>query len=60
MNKVNGTDVTLLSMALADFGAVTTYLVNHDYPVAGGLFVVGILLVYLYHKLGTPSIPTTV
>lgn len=53
MNNVNLVDVTFLSLALADFGAATTYLVAHDYPVAAGLVVIGIVLVYLYHKFGS-------
>ena len=52
MNKVNAIDVTFMSLALADFTASATYLVNHDYPVAAGLVVLGVLLVYLYHKFG--------
>lgn len=52
MNQVSKSDVTFLSLALADFTATTTFLVAHDYPVAGGLFVIGIVLVYFYHKFG--------
>ncbi len=55
MNQVSPSDVTLLSLALADFTATTTFLVAHDYPVAGGLFVIGIVLIYLYHKFGSSS-----
>ena len=53
MGNVNKTDVTLFSLALADFSLVTTHLVNHDYYVAGGLLVVGVVLAYLYHKFGS-------
>lgn len=53
MNKVDVKDVTFLTLALADFAGATTYLVAHDFAVAGGLFAAGIVLVYLYHKFGT-------
>lgn len=52
MNKVNFQDVTFMSLSLGAFSGATTYLVAHDYPVAGGLFMIGIVLTYLYHKLG--------
>lgn len=55
MNGVNATDVTFLSLALADFTAVASYLTQHDYYVAGGLTLLGIILVYLYHKFGSTS-----
>ncbi len=53
MNNVSVSDVTFMSLALADFMAASTNLTNHDYPVAGGLVVLGVVLVYLYHKFGT-------
>lgn len=53
MNQVSATDVTLMSLAMSDFALVTTHLLAHDYPVAGGLFVIGIVFVYLYHKFGS-------
>lgn len=53
MNKVSATDVTFMSLALIDFGTATTYLVAHDYAVSGGFVAIGILLVYLYHKIGS-------
>ena len=56
MNPVNGTDVTFMSLALADFMAAATSLSAHDYPVAGGLVVIGVVLVYLYHKFGTSTV----
>lgn len=52
-NKVNTTDVTLMTLALADFGSAAAALMAHDYYVAGGLAVIGIILVYLYHKFGS-------
>ena len=55
MNKVSLTDVTFMSLALGDFTAAATYLVNHDYPVAGGLMILGVILVFLYHKFGSSS-----
>lgn len=57
MNQVNGVDVTFMSLALADFTGVSTALIAHDYTVAGGLFVVGVGLVYLYHRFGSPTLP---
>lgn len=53
MNKVNSTDVTFLSLALGDFAVAAQQLVSHDYYTAGGLAVLGVVLVYLYHKLGS-------
>ncbi len=54
-NKMNNvqTDVTFMSLALADFALAGTQLVAHDYYVAGGLAVLGVLLVACYHKFGT-------
>lgn len=52
---VNSTDVTLMSLAMADFTAATAQLVAHDYYVAGGLAVIGVVLVYLYHKFGSTT-----
>ncbi len=53
MNNVNPTDVTFMSLALADFSAATATLVNHDYLVATGLVGIGVILVFLYHKFGS-------
>ncbi len=53
MNKVDKVDVALMSLALADFTAAGTALIAHDYFVASGLFVGGIILTYLYHKYGS-------
>lgn len=53
MNPVNAVDVTFMSLALGDFSAAAAALTSHDYPVAGGLLVLGIALVYLYHKFGS-------
>lgn len=53
MNNVNVTDVTLMTLALGALGGVTPALMSHDYPVAGGLLVLGVVLTYLYHKLGS-------
>jgi hypothetical protein len=53
MNKVSATDVTFITLAMADFGAAADFLIKHDYYVAGGLLVLGIVLNYLYHKYGT-------
>lgn len=55
MNNVNAADVTFMSLSMADFGAATTYLINHDYPVTIGLTVLGVLFIYLYHKFGSPA-----
>lgn len=54
-NNVNTTDVTFMSLAMADFAAATAQLVNHDYIVAGGLAVIGVILVVLYHKFGSST-----
>lgn len=53
MNNVNSTDVTLFTLAIAALGAVAPALSAHDYPVAGGLAILGVILVYLYHKFGS-------
>lgn len=55
MNKVDIQDVSFMSLALGAFSGATTYLVGHDYPVAAGLFVAGIVLIYIYHKLGSST-----
>ena len=56
-NVVSPTDVTYMSMALAAFGAATAALSAHDYIVAGGMAIIGIIFVYLYHSFGSPSVP---
>lgn len=55
MNQVDPTDVTLMSLSLADFMAASVAIQAHDYYVFGGLAVLGVVLVYLYHKFGTSS-----
>jgi len=55
MNKVSAIDVSLLTLSMADFAAVTDNLIKHDYVVAGGLLVLGVILNYLYHKYGSPT-----
>jgi len=60
MNKnVSLSDVTFLSLALGDFALAADILVKHDYYVAGGLAVLGVVLVYLYHKFGSTTGSTT-
>ncbi len=56
MNNVNPTDVTLLTLAMGALSGSIATLTQHDYPVAGGLLVIGIVLIYLYHKLGSTTI----
>jgi len=53
MNNVSSTDVTLMSLALGFFASAASTLAQHDYYVAGGLAVLGIVLVYCYHKFGS-------
>lgn len=53
MNNVSASDVTLMTLAFGALGGVTPALTAHDYPVAGGLVVLGVVLVYLYHKFGS-------
>ncbi len=55
MNPVNTTDVTLLSLSIADFVAAGVTLQAHDYYVSGGLTVLGVVLTYLYHKYGSST-----
>ena len=55
MNTTNKTDLTFMSLAMADFALAGTQLVAHDYYVAGGLVIVGVVLVYLYHKFGSTT-----
>ena len=52
MKKVSASDVTLMSLSFLAFGEVFNFLRVHDFPVAGGMFVLGVVLVYLYHKSG--------
>ena len=56
MNTVSTTDVTLFSLSLADFALASQQLVAHDYFVAGGLAVLGVVLVVLYHKFGSKTV----
>jgi hypothetical protein len=53
MNQVSSADVTLFSLALAAFGGASTALTDHDWYVSGGLTVLGVILVYIYHKFGS-------
>lgn len=53
MNDVSVTDVTLMSLAIGDFSTAASFLGKHDFVVAGGLVVIGIILVYLYHRMGS-------
>lgn len=56
-NPVSSQDVTYLSMSMASFAGAAAALSAHDYIVAGGSAVLGILLTYLYHRFGSPSVP---
>ena len=53
MNTVNGTDVTLFTLATGDLTAATSQLLAHAYTAGAILAVVGILLVIAYHKYGS-------
>lgn len=55
MNQVNSTDVTFMSLSIADFMAAAVAIQAHDYYVFGGLAVLGVVLVYLYHKFGSAA-----
>lgn len=46
-------NVTFLSLAIASFVGVAPALQAHDFIVAGGLALLGIILVFVYEK--TPS-----
>lgn len=48
-------NVTLFSLAVASFIGVTPALQAHDYIVAGGLTILGIIMVYIYHLIPTPT-----
>ena len=52
-DKINYTDVTFLSLAIADFGLASNALIARDFPVAGGLAFLGVVLVILYHRFGS-------
>jgi len=52
-NNVSGSDFTFMSLALADFAAISDRLEAKDYVSAGALLVLGLLFVYLYHRLGS-------
>jgi len=56
-NPVSPTDVTFMSMSLADFAAAADALSKNQYYVAAGCVALGVLLVYLYHSFGSPSVP---
>ncbi len=56
-NPVSSQDVTYLSMSMASFAAAAASLSAKDYVVAGGMLVLGIVLTYLYHRFGSPSVP---
>lgn len=56
-NPVSSQDVTYLSMSMASFAGAAAALSAHDYIVAAGSVVLGILLTYLYHRFGSPSVP---
>jgi hypothetical protein len=53
MNQVSSTDVTIMSLALAAFSGAGSALTAHDWYVAGGSVILGVLLVYVYHKIGS-------
>lgn len=56
MNKVSVSDVTLMTLSLGSFAGVAPALSAHDYPVATGLLVLGVVLIYLYHKMGSATV----
>ena len=49
-------NVAFLSLALGDFTAVATQLVDKNYWVAGGLTLLGIILVIIYEKLPASTV----
>jgi len=55
MNQVSTSDVAFFSLAVADFTAAATAVVNHDYLTAIGLYALGVTLTYLYHKFGSAN-----
>lgn len=55
MNAITS-NVTLMTLSIGAFMGVTPALASHDYYVAGGLAILGIVLVYLYHKFPTPTV----
>lgn len=56
MNQVNITDVSLLTLATGALSGVVPALSAHDYLVSGGLFVVGLVFMYCYHKFGSQTV----
>lgn len=57
MNEVSFSDIAFMSLALADFTAAGVAANAHDYGAAGSLVAIGIILVYLYHRFGSRTIP---
>jgi len=56
-NPVNSQDVTYMSLALAMFASAADALSKNLYYVAAGCAILGIILTYLYHAFGSPSVP---
>lgn len=56
-NPVSSSDVTYLSLSMAAFASAADALSKTNYYLAAGCAVLGILLTYLYHAFGSPSIP---
>ena len=56
-NQVSPTDVTYLALSMAAFAAASTALSSHDYWVAAGSAILGVLFTYFYHLFGTPTVP---
>ena len=50
-------NMTFLSLAVASFVGVTPALQAHDYPVAGSLVILGLVMFFLYEKT-PPTTPT--
>ncbi len=55
MNTVS--NITFLTLAIGSLGGVVASLQAHDYIVAGGMLVFGLIMVWVYEKT-PPTTPT--
>jgi hypothetical protein len=51
-------NMTFLTLSIASLGGVVQALQSHDYIVAGGMLVFGLIMVFVYEK--TPATTPTV
>jgi VIT1/CCC1 family predicted Fe2+/Mn2+ transporter len=59
MNNNLTSNVTFLSLAMGSFVGVMPALQAHDYIVAGGLALLGVILVFIYEKTPATGAPVS-